>query len=94
MSAGGFSAYPMVFGPSPLDLCRWDGRDEDLFSAKDTSPIRTIRTAAETSRGGAETALKDVANSKLRRLAAYHKASNFADFAIGDFVQFYKTANR
>ena len=39
-------------------------------------------------------ALKEVANSKLRRLLAYNKTFNCADIKVGDLVLFYKAPHR
>ena len=36
-SASGPSAYRMVFGPNPADLCGWEDKDEDLQFAQGTS---------------------------------------------------------
>ena len=37
LSAGGFSAYQMVFGSNPVDSFGWDDGDEDLLFARDSS---------------------------------------------------------
>ena len=39
-----------------------------------------------------EAALKETANSKLRRLLAYNKSFSCADIAVGDTLLLYKTS--
>ena len=41
-----------------------------------------------------EAALKEVANSKLRRLLAHNKTFNCTDIKVGDTVLFYKAPHR
>ena len=36
-SAGGVSAYQLVFGSNPVDLSGWEGNDEDSLFTQDTS---------------------------------------------------------
>ena len=82
--AGGNSENQMVFGSNPADLFGWDTREEDLFFAQETSLAgrfvqrRNLRVMAR------KAALKEEANSKLRRLPAYNKSFSRMGIAIGD----------
>ena len=86
LSSSGFSAYQMVFGSNPVDFCGWEDGDEDLLFAQDSSLAGQfvqqwkLRTRAQ------EATLKEVANSKLRRLLARNKTSNCAEIDVGDMV--------
>ena len=64
VSAGGYSAYQLVFGSNPVDIFGWGGDDEGMLFAQDTAPsaqsasLWKLRMVAR----------KEVANGKLRRL--------------------------
>ena len=81
---GGFSALRMVFGANPADLYGWEDKDEDLTFAQDTSLSGrfvqqwALRIMAQ------EAALREIADSRLRKLLAYYRPADCADFKIGD----------
>ena len=94
LSASGFSAYQMAFGPNPVDFFGWGDGDEDLLFAQDTSLAGQSVQQRKLRMRGQEATLKEVANSKLRRLLARNKTFNCADVDIGDMVLCYKAQNR
>ena len=86
ISAGGFSANPMVFGSNPMDLFGWEDADDDSTFAQDTPLAGQVAQQWELRMRAQETVLKEVADSKLRRLLARNKSFNCADINLGDAV--------
>ena len=70
LSPSGFSAYQMVFGSNPVDLFGWEDVDEDLLFAQDTALAGQFVQQWKLRMRAHEATLKQVANSKLRRLLA------------------------
>ena len=70
------------------------GQDEDMTFARDTSPTgqcvqrRKLRLRAQAA------TLKEIANSKLRRLLAHNSFFNCPEIDWGDSVMFYKAQSR
>ena len=83
VSASGFSAYQLVFGSNLMDVYGWDGSDEDLLFAQDTSISGQFVQQWQLRIRAQEAALKEIANSKLRRLLAYNKTFNCVDIKAG-----------
>ena len=90
VSASGYSAYQLVFGSNPMDLYGWDDSEDDLLFAQDTSISGQFAQQWQLRIRAQEAALKEIANSKLRRLLAYNKTFDCADIKVGDTVLFYK----
>ena len=86
LSASGFSAYQMVFG--------WGGGGEDLLSAQDTSLSRQFAQQWKLRMRAQEATLREVANSKLRRLLAHNQTFSCAEIDVGDMVLFFKAQSR
>ena len=89
VSASGYSAYQLVFGSNPMDLYGWDDSDDDLLFAQDTSISGQFVHQWQLRIRAQEAALKEIANSKLRRLLAYNKTFDSVDINVGDEVLFY-----
>ena len=89
ISAGGFSAYQMVFGPNPLDLFCWENKYEDLMFAQDTSFAGQSVQQWKLRMRAQEAALEKIANRKVRRLLAYNRSFNCTDINAGDSVLFF-----
>ena len=89
LSASGFSAYQMVFGSNPVDLFGWDDGDEDLLSAQDTSLAGQFVNHWKLRMRAQEATMREVANSKLRRILAHNQTFNSAELDVGDMVLFY-----
>ena len=94
VSAGGFTAYQMVFGLILMDLSGREGADEDLTSARETSLAGQFVQQWKLCMRAQEAALKEVANNKPRRLLARNISFNCADINVGDSALFYKVQNR
>ena len=77
-----------------MDLYGWGDQDEDLLFAQDASVSGQLSQQRELRTALQETALKEVTNSKLRRLLAYSYTFYCADVKIGDSVLLYKAPNR
>ena len=95
ISGGGYSAYQMVFGSGPADsFRRGDGKDGALLFAQ--GPLLSVQFVQQwklrmMAQGAA---LKEVANSKLRRPLAYNESSKCTDARIGDAALLRKAVNR
>ena len=76
LSASGFSAYQMVFGPSPVDLFGWTDGAVDMLFAQDTSLAGQCANRRKLRMRAQEATLKEIANSKLRRPLARNRTSN------------------
>ena len=94
LSASGFSAYQMVFGSNPADLFGWGDSEEDLLFAQDTPLAGQFVNQWKLRMRAQEATLREVANSKLRRILAHNQTFNCAELAVGDVVLFRKTPNR
>ena len=90
----GFSAHQMVFRSNPMDLFGWEGQDEDLLFAQDTSLAGQFAQQWKLRMQAREATLGEIAKSKLRRLLAQNKSFNCTDVAVGDSVLFYKAKSR
>ena len=94
VSAGGYSAYQLVFGSNPTDLYSWDDSDDGRLFAQDTSISGQFAQQRQGRIRAQEAALAGVANSKLRRLLAYNKTFDCIDIKVGDSVLLYKAPQR
>ena len=94
VSASGYSAYQLVFGSNPMDLYGWIDSDEDLLFAQDTSISGQFAQQWQLRIRAQEAALKEIANSKLRRLLAYNETFDCVDIKVGDTVLFYKAPHK
>ena len=94
LSSSGFSAYQMAAGSQLADLFGWDDSEEDLFFAQDTSLAGQFVNQWKLRMRAQEATLREVANSKLRRISAHNQTFNCAEAAVGDMVLFYKTPYR
>ena len=94
MQAIGYSAFQLVFGSNPADRYGWEDNDDDLLFAQDTSASGQFVQQWKLRMMAQEAALKEVANSKLRRLLAHNKTFNCADIKVGDTALFYKAPHR
>ena len=63
LSSGGFSAYQMVFGSTPVDFFGWEGGGGDLLFAQDTTPAGQFVQQWKLRMRAQEATLKGVANS-------------------------------
>ena len=63
--AEGVSAYKMAFGSNPADFFGWDDNDGDLLFTQDTSLSGQLAQQWKLRMRAQESALKEVANSKL-----------------------------
>ena len=70
LSASGFSAYQMVFGSNPVDLFGWEDGDEDMMFAQDTTLAAQFVQQWKLRMKAREATLKEIADSKPRRLLA------------------------
>ena len=94
LSSSVFSSYQMVFGSNPIDLYGWEDSEEDLLFAQDTSVAGQFVNQWKLRMRAQEATLKEVANSKLRRILAHNQTFNSSDVKVGDMVIFYKAQNR
>ena len=93
ISAGGFSAYQMVFGSNPVDPSRREDNDADLMFTRDASLAGQFAQQWKLRTHAHEAALKEVANGKLPRLVAYNRPFNCTDVNVGDSSLFHKAQN-
>ena len=77
-----------------MDLYGWDDSDDDLLFAQDTSISGQFVHQWQLRIRAQEAALKEIANSKLRRLLAYNKTFDSVDIKVGDEVLFYKASQK
>ena len=77
-----------------MDLYGWDDSDDDLLFAQDTSISGQFAQQWQLRIRAQEAALKEIANSKLRRLLAYNKTFDSVDVKVGDEVLFYKAPQK
>ena len=94
ISAGGSSAYQMFFGSNPIDLLGWEDNNGALVFAQDTSSVGQFVQQRKLRMRAQEATVKEVANSKLRRLRAYNKSYNSLDINIGDSALFFESRGR
>ena len=94
VSASGFSAYQLVFGSNPADNFGWGDEDEDLLFAQDTSLSGQFVANWKLRMLAQEAALKEIANSKLRRILAFNNSFESVDVKVGDEVLFYKAPTK
>ena len=94
ISASGYSAFRLVFGSNPVDLYGWGDSEDDLLFAQDTSASGQFVQQWKLRMMAQEAALKEVANSKLRRLLAQTKTLNYTEIKVGDSVLFYKASHQ
>ena len=85
----GYPTYRLAFGSNPMDLYGWGDTDEDLLFAQDTSISGQFVQQWQLRIRAQEAALKEIADSKLRRLLAYNKTFDCVDINAGDSVLFY-----
>ena len=83
LASNGFSAYQMVFGSNPADNFGWGDEDEDLLFAQDTSLSGQFVAQWKLRMLAQEAALKEIANSKLRRILAFNNSFGNVDVAVG-----------
>ena len=88
-STNRFSAYQLAFGSNPADNFGWGDEDEDLF-AQDTSLSGQFVAQWKLRMMAQEAALREIANSKLRRILAFNNSFGSADVRVGGEVLFYK----
>ena len=86
LSTDGFSANQLVFGSNPADNFGWGAGDEDLLLAQDSSLPGQFVAQRELRMMAQEAALKEIANSKLRRILAFNNSFDSADACVGDEV--------
>ena len=67
ISAGGCTANQMAFGSDPVGLSGRENNDEDMMFTQDTSPSEQFAQPRKLRMRTKDAALKEVANSKLRR---------------------------
>ena len=84
----------MVFGSRPADPYGWKDKGEDLAFAQDTSSSGRFVQQWKLRMMTQKAALKEIANSRLRKLLALNKSSTCTDTQIGDAVLFYKAQSR
>ena len=77
-----------------MDLFGWEDKDEDLAFAQDASAPGQFVQQWRLRAMAPEAALKEIANSKLRRLLAFNKSFNCADIEIGETVLFYMAQSK
>ena len=77
-----------------MDLDGWDDSEGDLLFAQDTSISGQFVQQWQLRIRAQEAALKEIANSKLRRLLAYDKTFGCVGIKVGDTVLFYKAPQR
>ena len=77
-----------------MNLCGWEDRDEDLASAQDTSLSGQFAQQWKLRMMAQEAALKEIANSRNRRAAAYNKSFNCTNVKNGDTALFYKAQRK
>ena len=94
VSTSGFSAYQLVFGSNPADNFGWGDDDEDLLFAQDTSLSGQFVANWKLRMIAQEAALKQIANSKLRRILAFNNSFESADVKVGGEVLFYKAPTK
>ena len=92
ISAGGVSANQMAFGCNPADSFGWGGNDEDMLFSQDKSLTGQFVQQWKVCLRAGLAALKEVANSELRRLLAYDASIYCAESAVGDSVFFLEDA--
>ena len=93
-SASGFSAYQMAFGSHPADCFGLEDGDEDLLFAQDAFLAGQFVQRRQLRMRAREATLKEVTNSKLRRLLARNKTSNCTEIDVGEMALFYKAQSR
>ena len=94
ISASGYSAFQLAFGSYPADRYGWEDNDDDLLLSQDTSASGQFAQQWKLRMMAQEAALKEVANSKLRRQMAHNKTFNCTDIKVGDTVLFYEAPRR
>ena len=94
LSTNGFSAYQMVFGSNPADNFGWGDGDGNLPFAQGTSQSGHFVAQWKLRMMAQETALREIANSKLRRISARNNSPDSVDVrAVGE-VLFHKALSR
>ena len=93
-SANGFSAYQMVFRSIPADNFGWGDEDADLLFERDTSLSGQFVARRKLRMMAREAALKEIANSKLRRILAFNDSFKSAGVRLGGEVLFYRAPSR
>ena len=76
----------MVFGSNPVDLFGWEGGDEDMLFAQDSSLAGQFVNQWKLRMRAQEATLKEIANNKLRRVLPRNKTFNCAEIDVGDTV--------
>ena len=94
LTSNGFSAYQMVFGSNTADNFGQGDEDEDLLFGQDTSLSGQFVAQWKLRMLAQEAALKEIANSKLRRILAPNNSFDSVDVAVGDEVLCYKAPPR
>ena len=84
----------MFFRLIPADLFARVGQDEDLIFAQDTSLASQFVQQRKLRMRAQEGTLKEIADSKQRRLLARNKTINCPNVAAGDSALFYKAQSR
>ena len=77
-----------------MDLYGWDDSGGDLLFAQDSSISGQFAQQWLLRIRAQEAALKEIANSKLRRLLAYNKTFDCVDIKVGDTVHVFKAPQR
>ena len=83
ISASGYSAYQLVFGPSHVDRFGWGNQDEDSIFDQDACLSGQFVQRWKLGMMAQEAALNEVAKRKLRRLFAYETTVNCAEVRTG-----------
>ena len=94
VSASGCSAYQLVLGSNPTDLYGRGDTDEDLLFAQDTSISGQSARQWQLRIRAQEAALKEIANSRPRRLLAYNKTFDCVGIKVGDSALCYKAPHK
>ena len=77
-----------VLGSNPVDLYGWEDADEDLTFAHVTSLSGQFAQQWKLRMMAQEATLKEITNSRLRRLLAFNKSFTCTDVKTGDTVLF------
>ena len=84
----------MALRPNPADLYDWEDKDEDLAFSQDTSLPGQLAQQWKARMMAQEAALREIANSRLRRLLALNKSFSCTDVKIGGAVLFFKARSK
>ena len=80
----------MVFGSNPVDLFGWEDGDEDMMFAQDATLAGQFVNQWKLRVKAHEATLKEITNSKLRRLLVHNTTFNCTEIHVGNTVLFRK----